>query len=141
MKLSIYGAQSVHNPKIPYDVIWNNWEPTQQTYNKYTQNGQCTANLNAHENGWYQQTTFRGAAPSILLTPDYVSAVQSEIVGEVDRRHPLLQPPGVEHRPVSQVDELHHLLGKWQTITAVQPIDKSFENTRRASAKQKYTHF
>jgi hypothetical protein len=62
-------------------------------------------------------------------------AVQSEIAGEVDRGHPLLLPPGVEHRPVYQVDELLHLLGKWQTNMAVQLVEKCFENTRRAFGK------
>jgi len=77
----------------------------------------------------------------MLLTPDHISAVQSEIAGEVDRGHPLLLPPGVEHRPVYQVDELLHLLGKWQIITAVQSVDKCFENTRRALGKQEIYFF
>ena len=67
--------------------------------------------------------------------------MQSEIAGEVDRGHPLLLPPGVEHRPVYPVDELLHLLGKWQIIAAVQRVDKCFENTRRALGKQEIYFF
>ena len=59
----------------------------------------------------------------VSSTPDYVSAVQSEIAGGVDRGHPLLPLPGVEHHPVYQVDELLHLLGKQQTNTAVRGVE------------------
>jgi hypothetical protein len=41
-----------------------------------------------------------------------VSVPQSEIAGGVDPGHPIVPFPGVEHRPVYQVDELLHLRGK-----------------------------
>jgi hypothetical protein len=62
------------------------------------------------------------------LTPNSVSAVQSEIAGGVDRGHPLLPLPGVEHHPVYQVDELLRLLGKQQISMAV----RRFEHVSKA---------